>query len=192
MKQNKMKLESKQTSQILSKLKNLPVNLVEIKIVQSILSSKIVSMDKNAIEKLINTIIHHIKNVFDKSFDDIQICAYRIDIIKDDYFSFDYIQHRFVIIGKGFEKKIHLLKEKIKSYVKMKMGDNCSLIIREDQESPELYTYFFQQPPNSTNKEHFVSDKMLKFYHPDLYELSERGWAIFNPNQIKNSFILFQ
>jgi hypothetical protein len=92
----------------------------------------------------------------------------------------------------GFEKKLPLLKEQLESFVKTKMGDSFSLIIREEQESEEVYLFFKNQVENTTNKKEFESDKMLKFYHPDLYSISEQGWHILNPKELKSSFVVFE
>jgi hypothetical protein len=32
----------------------------------------------------------------------------------------------------------------------------------------------------------------LKFYHPDLYEISAKGWYVMTPNELKNSFKIFE
>jgi hypothetical protein len=91
----------------------------------------------------------------------------------------------------GFEKKLPELKEKLKSFVKTKMGDPFSMIVREEQDNDEVYTYLKNQVENSTNKKEFISDKMLKFYHTDLYSISEQGWHIWNPKELKSSFVVF-
>jgi hypothetical protein len=187
-----MTITSKQTSSIIKRIKNFPTTLVEVNITQSILSSKLASMDKSTIEMVVNTIIHLIKNVLDKTYDKIDCIAYRIDTLKNDFFTYDHIQHRLIFMGNGFEKKLPVLKEKLKSFVKTKMGDPFSLIVREEQDSDEVYTYFKNQVENSTNKKEFISDKMLKFYHPDLYSISEQGWYILNPKELKSSFVVFE
>lgn len=175
---------SNETKSVMNSIKDFPTTLVEIKIIQSILSSKLISMDKPTIEKLINVLIHNIKNVFDKLFDKIDCIAFKIDILKSDIFTYDFIQHRLIIIGNGFEDKLPLLKEKLESFVKSKMGDSFSLIVNEEQSSDEVYTYFNNQSINSTNRSEFESEKMLKFYHPDLYSISEQGWIILNPTEL--------
>jgi hypothetical protein len=180
-----------QQSSIIKQIKDFPTTLVEVNITQSILSSKLVSMDKATIEMVVNTIIHMIKNILDKSYDKIDCLAYRIDTLKNDFFSYDNIQHRLIFIGNGFEKKLPILKEQLESFVKTKMGDPFSLIIREEQESEEIYLYFKNQIENTTHKKEFVSDKMLKFYHPDLYSISDQGWHILNPKELNSSFVVF-
>jgi hypothetical protein len=186
-----MSNQTNQQSSIIKQIKDFPTTLVEVNITQSILSSKLISMDKATIEMVINTVIHLIKNALDEYFSKIDCLAYRIDISKNDFFSYDNIQHRLILIGNGFEKKLPLLKEQLKSFVKTKMGDSFSLIIREEQESEEVYLFFKNQVENTTNKKEFESDKMLKFYHPDLYSISDQGWHIFNPKELKSSFVVF-
>jgi hypothetical protein len=183
---------TKQTSSIIKRIKNFPTTLVEVNITQSILSSKLASMDKSTIEMIVNTIIHLIKNVLDKTYDKIDCIGYRIDTLKNDFFSYDHIQHRLIFIGNGFEKKLPVLKEKLKTFVKTKMGDPFSMIVREEQDNDEVYTYFKNQVENTSNKKEFISDKMLKFYHSDLYSISEQGWHILNPKELKSSFVVFE
>lgn len=48
---------TKQTGSIIKRIKNFPTTLVEVNITQSILSSKLASMDKSTIEMVVNTII---------------------------------------------------------------------------------------------------------------------------------------
>ena len=181
-----------QQSSIIKQIKDFPTTLVEVNITQTILSSKLMSMDKSTIEMVVNTIIHLIKNVLDKTYDKIDCLAFRIDALKNDFFSYDHIQHRLIFTGNGFERKLPVLKEKLKSFVKTKMGDSFSLIVREEQDSDEVYTYLKNQVENSTNKKEFISDKMLKFYHTDLYTISEHGWHILNPKELKSSFVIFE
>ena len=69
------------------------------------------------------------------------------------------------------------------------MGDSCSLFLRENQTSDEVYTYLNNQPENNSNRNEFESDKMKQFYHTDLYNNSDKGWMIFQPNQLQNSFV---
>ena len=183
---------TKQTCSIIKRIKNFPTTLVEVNITQSILSSKLASIDKSTIEMIVNSIIHLIKNVLDKTYDKIDCIGYRIDTLKNDFFSYDHIQHRLIFMGKGFERKLPVLKEKLKSFVKTKMGDSFSLIVREEQYNDEVNTYFKNQVENSTNKKEFISDKMLKFYHTDLYSISEQGWHILNPKELKSSFVVFE
>jgi hypothetical protein len=162
----------------MGQLKDYPTTLVELKITQSIVSSKLVSMDQSTIETMVNNIIQNVKNVLGDSFDKIDCLLFRIDTLKGGHFTYDYIQHRFVLIGNGFENKLPLLKEKLKSYVQSKMGDKFSLIVHEEQEPNEIYSYVNSQVENTTHKETFISEKMLNFYHPDLYSISEKGWQI--------------
>lgn len=180
-----------QTSFIFKPIKDFPTTLVEVNITQSILSSKLVSMDKATIEMVVNTVIHLFKNVLGKDFAEIDCIAYRINTSKNDFFSYDNIQHRLIFIGNGFEKKLPLLEEKLKSFVKTKMGDSFSLIIRDEQESEDVYLFFKNQIENTTYKKEYESDKMLKFYHPDLYSISNQGWHILNPKELDSSFVVF-
>ena len=78
-----------QVTQIMKKLNHFPLDLVEIRITQSILSSKLTSINKETIEKILNTCLHHIKNHFGKQFEKIEVIAYRIDLTPSDIFSFD-------------------------------------------------------------------------------------------------------
>jgi hypothetical protein len=133
------KKPSKQTSSIMDLIEKYPTTLVEVNIIQSILTSKLPSMDKSTIEMVLNTLVHYIKNVLDKSFNDINCLAYRIDTLMNDFFTYDYIQHRLVFIGNGFERHLPFLKEKLLAFVKSKMGDSFSLIIRDEQDSDEVY-----------------------------------------------------
>jgi len=181
-----------QINSILSKIKEFPTTLVEVSITQSILSSKLISMDKSTIEMVVNTILHNIRNVLGNSFDDLNCIAYRIDTLQNEFFSYDVIQHRLIFCGNGFDKKLSLLKEKLNSFVKSKMGDFCSLIILEKQESSQVFAFLKKQAENTTYNEEFESDKMLKFYHPDLYSISEKGWYIFNPKELQSSFVVFE
>jgi hypothetical protein len=183
-----------QVTQIMKKLDNFPMDLVEIRITQSILSSKLISINNETIEKLLNTCFHHIKNHFGKQFEKIEVMAYRVDLTPSDIFSFDFIQHRIILIGNGINKKIPVLRESLNSYVKSKMGDVLSVYEREKQRSEEVYLYLINQPqnPNSKDKLDNLSDKTNSFYHPDLYEFSKKGWHIFIPRDIKSSFIVFK
>jgi len=181
-----------QINSILSQIKEFPTTLVEVSINQSILSSKLTSMDKSTIEMVVNSILYSIKNVLDRSFDDINCLAYRIDTTKNEFFSYDVIQHRLIFFGNGFDNKLPIVKEKVTSFVKLKMGDFCTVSVRENQESSQVFTYLKNQSDNTTYKEEFESDKMLKFYHPDLYSISEKGWYIFNPKELQSSFIVFE
>jgi hypothetical protein len=164
----------KQVSQIMKKLNLFPLDLVEIRITQSILSSKLTSMNKETLEKIFNTCLHYIKNHFGKQFEKIEVIAYRIDITPSDIFSFDFIQHRIILIGNGINKKIPVLRESLITYVKSKMGDLLSVYEREKQKNEEIHLYLINQPqnPNSQDKLKNLSDKTNRFYHTDLYESS--------------------
>ena len=181
-----------QVSQIMKKLDNFPMDLVEIRITQSILSSKLTSINKETIEKILNTCLHHIKNYFGKQFEKIEVMAYRIDLTPSYIFTFDFIQHRIILIGNGIIKKIPVLRESLKSYVKSKMGDELSVNEFEKQRSEEVYLYLINQPENLNNqsKMEYLSDKTNNFYHPDLYDFSKKGWYIFIPRDIKSSFVV--
>ena len=182
-----------QVSQIMKKLNHFPVDLVEIRITQSILSSKLTSINKETIEKILNTCLHHIKNHFGKQFEKIEVIAYRIDLTPSDIFSFDLIQHRIILIGNGINKKIPVLRESLNSYVKSKLGDLLSVYEREKQGSVEVYLFLINQPQNTNtqSKLEYLSDKANNFYHPELYEFSKKGWYIIDPKTIINSFVLF-
>ncbi len=184
----------KQVSQIMKKLNQFPLDLVEIRITQSILSSKLTSLNKETIEKIFNTCLHYIKNHFGKQFEKIEVIAYRIDITPSDIFSFDFIQHRIILIGNGINKKIPVLRESLITYVKSKMGDLLSVYEREKQKNEEIHLYLINQPqnPNSQDKLKNLSDKTNKFYHNDLYEFAKKGWHIFIPRDIQSSFIVFK
>jgi hypothetical protein len=183
-----------QVTQIMKKLDNFPMDLVEIRITQSILSSKLTSINKETIEKILNTCFHHIKNHFGKQFEKIDVIAYRIDLTPSDIFSFDFIQHRIILIGNGINKKIPVLRESLNTYVKSKMGDVLSVYEREKQKSEEVYLYLINQPQNTNSQDKLenLSDKTNNFYHTDLYEFSNKGWHIFVPREIKSSFIVFK
>lgn len=170
-------------------IKNFPVDIIEIKITQSILSSKMNDMSKGSLEKLINTLVFSIRYTLGKSYNDLDVIAYRVDLTASHIMTFDYIQHRLILIGNGLEDKMTYLKESIGSIVKNKMGDSCSLFLRENQTSDEVYTYLNNQPQNNSNRNEFETDKMKQFYHLDLYNNSEKGWMIFQPNQLQNSFV---
>ena len=183
-----------QVTQIMKKLDNFPMDLVEIRITQSILSSKLTSINKETIEKILNTCLHHIKNHFGKQYDKIEVMAYRIDLTPSDIFTFDFIQHRIILIGNGINKKIPVLRESLNTYVKSKMGDAMSVYEREKQRSEEVYLYLINQPKNTNSQDKLgnLSDKTNSFYHPDLYDFSNKGWHIFTPRDIKSSFIVFK
>jgi hypothetical protein len=87
-------------------------------------------MNKETLEKIFNTCLHYIKNHFGKQFEKIEVIAYRIDITPSDIFSFDFIQHRIILIGNGINKKIPVLRESLITYVKSKMGDLLSVYER--------------------------------------------------------------
>ena len=183
-----------QVSQMMKKLNHFPVDLVEIRITQSILSSKLTSINKETIEKILNTCLHHIKNHFGKQFEKIEVITYRIDLTPSDIFSFDLIQHRIILIGNGINKKIPVLRESLNSYVKSKMGDLLSVYEREKQGSVEVYLFLINQPQNTNSQEKLenLSAKTNTFYHPDLYDFSEKGWHILNPKELKSSFVVFE
>jgi hypothetical protein len=183
-----------QVTQIMKKLDSFPMDLVEIRITQSILSSKLTSINKETIEKILNTCFHHIKNHFGKQYEKIEVMAYRIDLTPSDIFSFDFIQHRIILIGNGINKKIPVLRESLNTYVKSKMGDVLSVYEREKQRSEEVYLYLINQSKNTNSQDKLerLSDKTNSFYHPDLYEFSNKGWHIFVPREIKSSFIVFK
>jgi hypothetical protein len=183
-----------QVSQMMKKLNHFPVDLVEIRITQSILSSKLTSINKETIEKIFNTCLHHIKNHFGKQFEKIEVIAYSIDLTPSDIFSFDLIQHRIILIGNGINKKIPVLRESLNSYVKSKMGDVLSVYEREKQGSVEVYLFLINQPQNTNSQEKLenLSAKTNTFYHPDLYNFSEKWWHILNPKELKSSFVVFE
>lgn len=183
-----------QVTQIMKKLDNFPMDLVEIRITQSILSSKLTSINKETIEKILNSCFHHIKNHFGKQYEKIEVMAYRIDLTPSNIFTFDFIQHRIILIGYGINKKIPVLRESLNTYVKSKMGDVLSVYEREKQRSEEVYLYLINQPKNTNSQDKLgnLSDKTNSFYHPDLYEFSKKGWHIFIPRDIKSSFIVFK
>ena len=128
-----------QVTQIMKKLDNFPMDLVEIRITQSILSSKLTSINKETIEKILNTCLHDMKNHFGKQFEKIQVMAYRVDLTPSDVFSFDFIQNRIILIGNGIIKKIPVLRVSLNTYVKSKMGDELSVNEFEKQRSEEVY-----------------------------------------------------
>jgi hypothetical protein len=183
-----------QVTQIMKKLNHFPMDLVEIRITQSILSSKLTSINKETIEKILNTCLHHIKNHFGKQFEKIEAIAYRIDLTPSDVFTFDFIQHRIILIGNGINKKIPVLRESLNSYVKFKLGDLLSVFEQEKQSSVEVYLYLINQSKNENtqSKLEYLSDKTNNFYHPELYEFSQMGWLTIDPKTIVNSFIIFQ
>jgi hypothetical protein len=183
-----------QVSQIMKKLENLPLDLVEIGITQSLISSKIPCMNKETIEKILNSILLITKNNLGEKYDNVELVAYRIDLTESEVFSMDYINHRLILFGNGFTMKIPTLKESLNTYVSEKMGDTLSIDIREQQESEEIYTYLLNQSPNSKRDDKYdkLSAKTNMFYHPDLYDLSEKGWNILDPKELKNSFVVFE
>jgi hypothetical protein len=183
-----------QVSQIMKKLENLPLDLVEIGITQSLISSKIPCMNKETVEKILNSILLITKNNLGEKYDNVELVAYRIDLTESEVFSMDYIKHRLILFGNGFIMKIPTLKESLNTYVSEKMGDTLSIDVREQQESEEIYTYLMNQSPNSKRDDKYdnLSAKTNKFYHPDLYMYSEEGWHILNPKELKNSFVVFE
>ena len=118
--------------------------------------------------------------------------AYRIDLTPSDIFSFDFIQHRIILIGNGINKKISVLRESLNNNVKSKMGDELSIDEFKKQRSEDIYLYLINQPknPNNQSKMEYLSDRTNNFYHPDLYEFSKKGWYIFIPRDIKSSFVV--
>jgi hypothetical protein len=190
----KKNLLTTQVSQIMKKISDFPIDLVEIKITQSLLSSKLPSMDRETIEKVLNSVLHQIKNNLGKHYEKLELIAYRIDTTSSNVLSIDYIQHRLILLGNGFIKKIPTLKESLSSYVKSKMGDTLSIYIREQQQSEEIYTFFINQPTNTSRKQSMdhLSDKTNNFYHPDLYEFSKQGWLILYPKDIMSSFVILK
>ena len=120
--------------------------------------------------------------------------AYRIDLTESDVFSMDYMKHRLILLGNGFIKKIPTLKENLNNFVSQKMGGTLSIDVRENQQNEEIYTYLLNQSPNSKRDDKYdkLSAKTNMFYHPDLYDLSEKGWNILDPKELKNSFVAFE
>ena len=182
-----------QASEILEKLNKFPVDLVQIEITQSILSSKLTSIDNEAIEKILNTCLHHIKSQLGNEFENIEIIAYRIDVETSDFFSMDYIHHKIILIGNGFLKKIPILQESLNNYVSNKLGDKLSFKINENQQRDEISSFLLNQTSDIKRGDRFeeLSDKTNTFYHPDLYDFSSKGWIILDPKEINSSFVIF-
>ena len=182
-----------QASEILEKLNKFPVDLVQIEITQSILSSKLTSIDNEAIEKILNTCLHHIKSQLGNDFENIEIIAYRIDVETSDFFSMDYIHHKIILIGNGFLKKIPILQESLNNYVSNKLGDKLSFKINENQQRDEISSFLLNQTSDIKRGDRFeeLSDKTNTFYHPELYDFSSKGWIILDPKEINSSFVIF-
>ena len=176
-----------QVSLIMNKLDEFPIDMVEIGITQSLLSSKLNSMNQETIEKIFNSIIHITKNHIGENYDNIEVIAYRIDTEESEVFSMDYIKHRLILLGNGFIEKIPTLKENLNNIVSQKIGGTLSIDVRENQQNEEIYTDLMNQSPNSKRDEKYenLSDKTNMFYHPDLYIFSEKGWHIFVPRDIE-------
>lgn len=184
---------SNQVKQIMEKLDKFPNDLVQIEITQSILSSKLTSIDNEAIEKILNTCLHHIKSQLGNDFENIEIIAYRIDVETSDFFSMDYIHHKIILIGNGFLKKIPILQESLNNYVSNKLGDKLSFKIKESQQRDDISNFLLNQTSNTTRGDRFddLSDKTNRFYHQDLYDFSSKGWIILDPMEINSSFVIF-
>ena len=182
-----------QASEILEKLNKFPVDLVQIEITQSILSSKLTSIDNEAIEKILNTCLHHIKSQLGNDFENIEIMAYRIDLETSDFFSMDYIHHNIILIGNGFLNKIPILQESLNNYVSNKLGDKLSFKIKESQQRDDISNFLLNQTSDIKRGDRFddLSDKTNTFYHPELYDFSSKGWIILDPKEINSSFVIF-
>ena len=187
------KTHKNQANEILDKLNKFPIDLVQIEITQSILSSKLTSIDNEAIEKMLNICLHHIKSQLGNEFENIEIIAYRIDVETSDFFSMDYIHHKIILIGNGFLKKIPILQESLNNYVSNKLGDKLSFKIKESQQRDDISNFLLNQTSNTTRGDRFddLSDKTNRFYHQDLYDFSSKGWIILDPMEINSSFVIF-
>jgi len=185
--------QKNQVNQIMEKLNDFPVDLFQIEITQSILSSKLTSIDNEAIEKILNTCLHHIKSQLGNDFENIKVIAYIINIETSDFFSMDYIHHKLILIGNGFLKKIPILQESLNTYVSNKLGDKLSIEIKENQLREEISSYLLNQNSNILRGDRFdeLSDKTNTFYHPELYDFSRKGWIILDPKEINSSFVIF-
>ena len=184
---------SSQVKQIMEKLDKFPNDLVQIEITQSILSSKLTSIDNEAIEKILNTCLHHIKSQLGYDFENIEIMAYRIDLETSDFFSMDYIHHNIILIGNGFLNKIPILQESLNNYVSNKLGDKLSFKIKESQQRDDISNFLLNQTSDIKRGDRFddLSDKTNTFYHPELYDFSSKGWIILDPKEINSSFVIF-
>ena len=178
----------------MNKLDEFPIDMVEIGITQSLLSSKLTSMNQETIEKIFNSIIHITKNNLGENYDNIEVIAYRIDTEESEVFSMDYIKHRLILLGNDFIEKIPTLKENLNNNVSQKMGGTLSIEVRENQQNEEIYSHLMNQSPNSKRDEKYdnLSEKTNSFYHPELYMFSQKGWHIFVPRELKNSFVAFE
>lgn len=185
--------QKNQVNQLMEKLNDFPVDLVKFEITQSIFSSKLTSIDNVAIEKILNTCLHHIKSQLGYDFENIEIIAYRIDVETTDFFSMDYVYHKIILIGNGFLNKIPTLQESLNNYVSNKLGDRLSFEIKESQQRDDISTFLMNQTPNITRGDRFdeLSDKTNTFYHPELYDFSSKGWIILDPLEIDSSFVIF-
>ena len=182
-----------QVNEIVDKLNVFPLDMVEIEITQSLFSSKLTSINNEAIEKIVNTCHHHIKSHLGNDYENIDVIAYRIDIETSELFSMDYIHHKLILIGNGFINKLATLKESLNSYVSNKLGDELSIKTSEKQQRYEIYSYLINQTTSSIRGDKFddLSDKTNEFYHPELYDFSSKGWIILDPKEIKSSFVIF-
>lgn len=185
--------QKNQVNQIMEKLNDFPIDLIQIEITQSILSSKLTSIDNEAIEKILNTCLHHIKSQLGNEFENIEIIAYRIDLETSDFFSMDYIHHKIILIGNGFLNKIPILQESLNTYVSSKLGDKLSFKIKENQQRDEISSFLLNQTSDIKRGDRFdeLSDKTNTFYHPELYDFSSKGWIILDPKEINSSFVIF-
>lgn len=189
----KPKTLNSQVNQIMNSIYSFPVDLVQLRIIQSILSSKLTSIDNEAIEKILNTCIHHIKSQLGNDFENIEIMAYRINVETSEMFSMDIIDHTIILIGKGIKNKIPILQESLNTYVSNKLGDKLSLQIRENQQKDDISTFLINHSSNTTRGDRFddLSEKTNKFYHQDLYDFSSKGWIILDPKELNSSFVIF-
>ena len=185
--------QKNQVNQLMEKLNDFPVDLVKFEITQSILSSKLTSIDNVAIEKILNTCLHHIKSQLGNEFENIEIISYRIDVETSDFFSMDYIHHKIILIGNGFLKKIPILQESLNNYVSNKLGDKLSFEIKENQQRNDISSFLLNQTSDIKRGDRFddLSDKTNTFYHPELYDFSSKGWLILDPKEINSSFVIF-
>jgi hypothetical protein len=177
-----------QANEIVDKLNVFPLDMVEIEITQSLFSSKLTSINNEAIEKIVNTCLHHIKSHLGNDYENIDVIAYRIDIETSEFFSMDYIHHKLILIGNGFINKIATLKESLNSYVSNKLGDELSIKTSEKQQRDEIYSYLINQTTSSIRGDKFddLSDKTNEFYHPELYDFSSKGWLILDTKEFKS------
>jgi hypothetical protein len=182
-----------QTNEILEKLDKFPIDLVEIEITQSLFSSKLLSINNDSIEKILNTCLHHVKNHLGNKFENIEVIVYRINLETSEIFTMDCIYHKLILIGNGFIEKIPTLKEGLRSYVSNKLGDKLKVNVVVDEQRDDIMDYLMNQTPNITRGDRFdeLSDKTNTFYHPELYDFSSKGWIILDPVEIDSSFVIF-